>query len=84
MDEMAVFNNSQFGNIRTVSIDGEPWFVGKDVTDALGYENASKALADHVKAKDKLNNESLSSLGQRGGWLINEAGVYSLANAVIV
>ena len=78
MNEIATFSNEQFGEIRTLSIDGEPWFVGKDVTDVLGYTNSSKALADHVKAKDKLNNESLSSLGQRGGWLINEAGVYSL------
>lgn len=45
---------------------------------ALGYQNASKALADHVEECDKLNTESLSSLGQRGGWLINESGLYSL------
>ena len=45
---------------------------------ALGYTNPSKALADHVENDDKLNNESLSSLGQRGGWLINESGLYSL------
>nr|DAU79560.1 MAG TPA: repressor domain protein [Caudoviricetes sp.] len=57
---------------------GEPWFVGKDVAQVLGYANASKALADHVDHEDKLNNESLSSLGQRGGWLINESGLYSL------
>ena len=58
--------------------NGEPWFVGKDVAGILGYQNASKALADHVDGDDKLNNESLSSLGQRGGWLINESGLYSL------
>lgn len=58
--------------------DDAPWFVGKDVCDVLGYLNASKALADHVDDEDKLNNESLSSLGQRGGWLINESGLYSL------
>lgn len=44
----------------------------------LGYSNPSKALIDHVDEEDKLNNESLSSLGQRGGWLINESGLYSL------
>src|SRR5699024_1638791 len=54
------------------------WFVGKDVAEILGYTNPSKALADHVDEEDKLNNESLSSLGQRGGWLINESGLYSL------
>lgn len=44
----------------------------------LGYTNASKAISDHVDSEDKLNNESLSSLGQRGGWLVNESGLYSL------
>jgi prophage antirepressor-like protein len=48
------------------------------VAEILGYTNASKALSDHVDDDDKLNNESLSSLGQRGGWLINESGLYSL------
>lgn len=57
---------------------GEPWFVAKDVCDVLGYTNASKAISDHVDLEDKLNNESLSSLGQRGGWLVNESGLYSL------
>lgn len=78
MNELQIFNNHEFGQMRTVSIDGEPWFVGKDVTAALGYQNASKALADHVDDDDKLNNETLVSLGQRGGWLINESGLYSL------
>ncbi len=64
--------------IRTVTIGDEPYFVGKDITAILGYQNPSKALADHVDDDDKLNNESLSSLGQRGGWLINESGLYSL------
>lgn len=78
LTNFAAFNNPEFGEVRTVEIDGEPWFVGKDVADALGYQNASKALTDHVDLEDKLNNESLSSLGQRGGWLINESGLYSL------
>ena len=73
-----IFKNDEFGKVRTVAVEDEPWFVGKDVTDILGYQNASKALADHVDDDDKLNNESLSSLGQRGGWLINESGLYSL------
>lgn len=64
--------------VRTVVRDGEPWFVGKDVAKILGYTNPSKALADHIDSEDKLNNVSLSSLGQRGGWLINESGLYSL------
>lgn len=78
MNELKIFSSEEFGEVRTVNIDNEPWFVGKDVTMALGYQNASKALADHVEECDKLNNESLSSLGQRGGWLINESGLYAL------
>lgn len=78
MEGLTIFNNEQFGSVRAVSIDGEPWFVGKDVAEVLGYSNSSKALIDHVDEEDKLNNESLSSLGQRGGWLINESGLYSL------
>ncbi|MEG1433866.1 BRO-N domain-containing protein [Eubacterium sp.] len=75
---LMVFNNEKFGDIQTVPINGEPWFVGKDVADILGYANPSKALIDHVDDDDKLHNDSLSSLGQRGGWLINESGLYSL------
>lgn len=77
-NKIRVFENQEFGKVRTVVINDEPWFVGKDVTSILGYTNASKALTDHVDNEDKLNNESLSSLGQRGGWLINESGLYSL------
>ena len=76
--EIQVFKNEQFGQVRMLLQDGEPWFVGKDIAGILGYTNPSKALADHVADEDKLNNESLSSLGQRGGWLINESGLYSL------
>lgn len=78
MNEIQVFNNTEFGEIRTVEIDNEVWFVGKDIAETLGYTNPSKALNDHVDIEDKLNNETLSSLGQRGGWLINESGVYAL------
>lgn len=78
MEELKVFNHPQFGTVRAVEIEGEPWLVGKDVADVLGYQNPSKAIIDHVDEGDKLNNKSLSSLGQRGGWLINESGLYSL------
>ena len=78
MHELQIFSNEEFGQIRTGEIDGEIYFVGKDITEVLGYANASKAITDHVDEEDKLNNESLSSLGQRGGWLINESGLYSL------
>lgn len=82
MEELKVFENAEFGSVRTTTVNGEIMFVGKDVAEILGYTNPSKALADHVDEDDKLNNESLSSfelnLGQRGGWLINESGLYSL------
>ena len=60
---------------------GEPWFVAKDVCEILGYSNASKAIADHVDDEDKLNNESLSSLGQRGGWMITPDWLRTLVEA---
>nr|DAE12238.1 MAG TPA: repressor domain protein [Myoviridae sp. ctuAx8] len=78
MNELQVFNNAMFGNVRIFLQDDEPWFVAKDITNILGYQNSSKAIIDHVDVEDKLNNETLSSLGQRGGWLINESGLYSL------
>ena len=77
-NEVKIFENEEFGSVRTMEINGEPYFVGKDVAEILGYTNTSKALIDHVDDEDKLNNETLSSLGQRGGWLINESGLYSL------
>lgn len=78
MNEVKLFESKEFGKIRMVLVEDEPYFVGKDVSDILGYTNSSKALTDHVDDEDKLYNESLLSLGQRGGWLINESGLYSL------
>lgn len=53
MNEIQVFNNLEFGSIRTVTIDNEPWFVGKDIAEALGYSNSSKAVMNHVDVEDK-------------------------------
>ena len=78
MNELQIFSNSEFGEIRTVTINGEPYFVGKDVAEILGYADPNKAIAMHVDEDDKLNDKTASSLGQRGGWLINESGLYSL------
>lgn len=78
MNELQIFENEEFGAIRTVTIDGEPWFAGKDVAEALGYADQNKAIAMHVDEEDKLNDKTASSLGQRGGWFINESGVYAL------
>ena len=80
--EIKIFENEAFGAVRTTLIDGEPWFVGKDVAEILCYRNPSEALLYHVDDEDKLSSKTLSSfeldLGQRGGWLINESGLYSL------
>ena len=82
MNELQIFSNEQFGSVRVIEQNGEPWFVGKDVADILGYTNQNEAIRDHVDEEDKLNSKTLSSfelnLGQRGGWLINESGLYSL------
>ena len=64
MNEIKIFENEEFGSVRTTTINGEVMFVGKDITDILGYTNPSKALADHVDEEDKLNNDSLFCLAQ--------------------
>lgn len=70
--------NFENNEIRALNVGGQPYFVGKDVADILGYADQNKALAMHVDDEDKLNDKTASSLGQRGGWLINESGLYSL------
>ena len=78
MNELKIFENPDFGKVRTMEINGEPYFVGKDVAEILGYSDTNKAISMHVDEDDKLNDKTASSLGQRGGWLINESGLYSL------
>lgn len=78
MNQIKIFENPEFGSIRTLEINGEPYFVGKDVAALLGYADPNKSIAMHVDEDDKLNDKSASSLGQRGGWFINESGLYSL------
>lgn len=76
---MTIFSNTEFGEVRTVVIDNEPWFVGKDVAEALRYSDTNKAVATHVEDADKkLNDKSSPSFGQRGATLINESGLYAL------
>lgn len=77
MNELKIFKNSEFGEIRTVEIGGEPWFVGKDVAEVLGYSNPQKAVRDHIDDDDKTLNESFTVNGTQGV-LINESGLYSL------
>ena len=76
--ELQIFQNAEFGSVRSTMINGESFFVGKDVAEILGYADPNKAIAMHVDEEDKLNDKTASSLGQRGGWLINESGLYSL------
>lgn len=77
-NEMQIFKSEAFGTVRGFEIEGEPWLVGKDVAELLGYADPNKAIAMHVDDEDKLNDKTASSLGQRGGWLINESGLYAL------
>ena len=71
------FNNPEFGEVRTLTIDGEPWFVGKDVAERLGYSNPQKAIRDHVDEEDRTVNDSFTVNGTMVT-LINESGLYSL------
>jgi prophage antirepressor-like protein len=75
---LTVFENSEFGEIRTEVINGEPWFVGKDVAEALGYSNASKAIGDHVESEDKGVTKCYTLGGNQDLTIINESGLYSL------
>lgn len=79
MNELQIFNSEEFGDIRTITINNEPWFVGKDVAEALGYSNTRDALATHVSEEDK--NTVVISDGKRGNpnqVVINESGLYAL------
>ena len=82
MDNMKIFNNSEFGEIRTLLIDNEPWFVGKDVATILGYTNSKKAIKDHVDTFDcEVTNRYpiYDNLGRKQYvTIINESGLYSL------
>ena len=78
MNEIQVFNNPEFGEIRTVTINDEPWFVGKDVAQALGYSNARDALSKHVDIDDRLASQIATSGQGRDMTVINESGLYSL------
>lgn len=76
-NELQIFDNPKFGEIRTLTIDGEPWLAGKDVAEILGYSNPQKAIRDHIDEDDKTVNESFTVNGTQA-ILINESGLYSL------
>lgn len=78
MNNLTVFENPEFGSIRTVELDGEPWLVGKDVATALGYKNPQEAIRTHVDDEDKGVSEILTPGGKQSVPIINESGLYSL------
>lgn len=79
MNEIKLFTNKEFGEIRTMKIDGEPWFVGKDVAEALEYNEPHKAIARHVSDDDRMKHPVIDSTGRsQDTWLINESGLYTL------
>ena len=79
MNNLQIFSNEEFGQIRTMVIDGEPWFVGKDVAEALGYAKARNAIASHVQDEDKKDAPIQGDLGgTQQMTIINESGLYAL------
>lgn len=82
MNDLKIWESQEFGVLRVIERDGEPWMVGKDVAQALGYSNPRKALADHVDPEDKLQGDGVTirdSIGrEQTATLINESGLYSL------
>ena len=78
MKDIQVFNNPEFGQVRTVNIDGEPWLVGKDVAATLGYKDTVNALKSHVDDDDKLGWQIATSGQRREMTVINESGLYGL------
>lgn len=80
MNEMQIFQNAEFGSVRTADINGIPYFVGKDVAEILGYSNTRKALLDHVDEEDKTDGVTIrDSIGrEQAPVLINESGLYSI------
>lgn len=82
MNDLQSFSNPEFGQVRTVELDGQPWLVGKDVAEALGYKNTKDALERHVDDEDKRQNDGVvihDSIGrEQHPVIINESGLYSL------
>ena len=75
---ITIFNNEEFGNVRTYMIKGEPWFIGKDIATILNYTNTAKAIRAHVDNDDKLTERIVLSGQNRDVIFINESGFYSL------
>ena len=78
MNVIKIFENPEFGKVRTIVINDEPWFVGKDVADILGYQNGSRDINRHVDEDDRQNYQNGTFESPRGMTVINESGLYSL------
>lgn len=78
MNDLAIFENPEFGHIRGLKIEGEPWFVGKDIATALGYSDTAQAIRKHIDDEDKGVVESTTPGGKQNITIINESGLYSL------
>lgn len=79
MNDLQIFNSEEFGEIRTVQLNNETYFIGKDVAEALGYERATKAIQDHVDSEDKDEVPIQDSIGRMQNTpVINESGLYAL------
>lgn len=78
MSELQIFNSEEFGDIRTMNIDGEPWFVGKDVAESLGYKNTRQALSTNVMDEDRGVHSVDTPSGAQQMTIINESGLYAL------
>ena len=82
MNELQFFKNDEFGKISLLEINNEPWLVGKEIAEKLGYSDVNHAVLDHVAEEDRINSKTQGhfapEFGQRGAWLINESGLYSL------
>ena len=78
MNDLKIFENKEFGEIRTVVKDGEPWFVGKDVAEILGHSNPQRALRDYIDDDDKGVTKIVTPGGTQTMAIINESGLYSL------
>ena len=78
MNNLTTFSNPEFGQGRTVEINGTPWLVGKDVAIALGYKNPQRAIRDHVDTEDQGVTKTVTPSGEQEMLIINESGLYSL------
>ena len=78
MNNLQIFKSTEFGTIRTVMANNEPWFVGKDITDILGYQNGTRDINRHVDEDDRQNYQNGTFESNRGLTIINESGLYSL------